>query len=761
MRRDLFARGVFICLALIVPVLIGYVVYQQASTPTLDCALEPTTGIVLDVPQDSFCNYAGLQPGDVILDVGGIPLVEWKTLPAENQAVQVQRGARRLTLELPLVSHARVHWLTLLNAIIVTLVFWGVGTLLLWRRYHQQVARLFFLLTQSLAMGLLFFLAYPNVAHRPAWMTFLISSGFHLGGALAIHFYLNFPTVLGTPRHRRWLLLAVYTLMLVALACRLSGTEQGLRASFFYNTLEIIGAVAILVYAYARGTPDARRRLRLVVLGGLAPTIPAFFFYLLPTIIGAPRLPDWTVGPLIILSPLGYLLAIVRDNLFDIDRVLNRALVYAILSLGILLLYLGPFVLLWRFLPNDRLAQLFIIVGLTLLIGGSFAWTRAQIQRGVDRFFYGGWYDYPGVVETISDALARCIERAQLNEVLTRHVPELMQLEEGNFEVSDNAMSLRTQRGNFHTASGDCFGAEIAPRNDHTLHFPLTFQGEPRAVWRVRAHRNGEDFTEADRRILTTLARQAETALANVLLVETLRAQLDEIHASRETLAQTQHQLLRSREDERARLARNLHDGPLQDLVGLNMQLGLLLADGASPVSETLRAMRVEVRDLLAELRHVCAELRPPMLDTIGLSAALRVLAEDWTTQHHIPIQLDLAPDAALRALPDEVSVNLYRVAQEALANIARHAHAHNVALQLAFDGARLTLTIRDDGCGFVVPSTLNELAAAGHFGLVGSRERVELIGGALTVESAPGAGTSVRVVWSESVSQRVSESAS
>ncbi|MCX7840446.1 MAG: sensor histidine kinase [Anaerolineae bacterium] len=414
-------------------------------------------------------------------------------------------------------------------------------------------------------------------------------------------------------------------------------------------------------------------------------------------------------------------MAIARDNLFDIDRILNRALVYAILSLGILLLYLGPFLLLFRFLPNDRLAQLFVIVGLTLAIGWSFDWTRAQIQRGVDRFFYGGWYDYAGVVETISDALARCVERAQLNEVLTRRVPELMQLREGQLVSGSTSQPVN-------------------PR-DAGLEFPLAFQGEPRAVWRVGAHRNGEDFTETDRHILTTIARQAETALGNVLLIETLRAQLEMLRA-------TQHQLLRSREDERARLARELHDGPLQDVVGLNMQLGLLLADDASPVTEALRALRAQVRDLLTDLRQVCAELRPPMLDTIGLGAALRVLTEDWATQHHIPVQLTLAPDAVLRALPDEVSVNLYRVAQEALANIARHAHARNVAMQLTFDDARLVLTIRDDGCGFVVPAALNELAAQGHFGLVGLRERVELIGGALTVESAPDVGTTVCVVW-------------
>lgn len=380
MRVDRWLHGFFL-LGALVPTLIGYVVYQQASTPALDCAFDGQTGIVLEVPQDSHCGYAGLMPGDVILNVSGVPLANWKTLAIENQPAEIQRGAQRLTLELPLLPSARVNLPFLLNALFVTLIFGGVGTLLLWRRYSQHTARLFFLLTQSLAIGLLFFLAYPAVAHRPAWMTWLISAGFHLGGALAIHFYLHFPNALGRARQRHALLATVYSLMLVALACRLSGSVWGLRASFLYNTLEIIGAVAILVYAYMRATPDARRRLRLVVLGGVVPVVPAFFFYLFPTIIGLSRIPDWTIGPLIIIAPLGYLLAIARDNLFDIDRVLNRTLVYAILSLGILLLYVGPVVFLTRVLPNDWLAQLFILVGLTLLIGVGFDWTRARVQR--------------------------------------------------------------------------------------------------------------------------------------------------------------------------------------------------------------------------------------------------------------------------------------------------------------------------------------------------------------------------------------------
>ena len=723
--RDQFVRLFFGVIAIGVLALTGSVVYLQWSIPTVDCALDWQTGVVLDVPQDSYANYAGIMPGDVILTVEGVPFQQWRSREVENRMVEIKRGNQVLTLELPLLSLAQVNLPNLLSAIFVTLTFWSVGVYLVWRRFQQIQARLFFLMVQSVAMGLLLFLAFPQLQYRPYWMEVLSSIGFHLAGALVVHYYLMFPVVLGSPRQRRLILIPTYGLMLVALGFRLSGTAIGLRLTFLYNTIEISTAVVLLVYSYLRrATTDGRRRLRIVVFGSVASALPSFFFYLLPTIAGSPnRMPVWMVGLFVILSPLGYLVAIIRNNLFNIDRVLNRTLVYAILSFGILILYLGPFLLIYRFAPGDWLAQMMIAAALTLLVGFTFEWSHTQVQRWVDRFFYGGWYDYPRVVETISATLARTLAREQLAEVLTRQVADLMQLTPGDLWIGES---------------------DDAPKSDKAqLQFPLAFQNQARAVWTIGARRDGEDWSQTDRRILHTLARQAEVALGNVLLVEMLRRQLDEIRAM-------QHQLLRSREDERARLARDLHDGPIQDLVGLNMQLGLLLGNDASPM-ESLPALRGEVRELLSELRQVCTELRPPMLDTIGLGAALRVLADDWSSQSNILIQLELPPDATLRALPAHVAVNLYRLAQEALTNIARHAAAHQVTLRLAWQDACLHLTLQDDGRGFVVPTTLHSLVAQGHFGMAGMRERVELIGGTLTVESVPGKGTTVRVSWSNS----------
>jgi signal transduction histidine kinase len=136
------------------------------------------------------------------------------------------------------------------------------------------------------------------------------------------------------------------------------------------------------------------------------------------------------------------------------------------------------------------------------------------------------------------------------------------------------------------------------------------------------------------------------------------------------------------------------------------------------------------------------------MLDAIGLGAAIQALSEDWTRQHDIAVQLDLPAAVHLRAMPEDVRVNLYRVIQEALSNVARHAHAHKVWISLVWEESRWKLLIKDDGCGFMLPFSPDELTAKGHFGLTGIQERIELIGGKLALESAPGEGTEVLVIW-------------
>ncbi len=718
-------RPLFVLLTLVPLALVSYDIYFQWSTATIDFAIDEESGRVLHVPQHSFADWAGLWEGDVILSVEGVPFDEWHSRVPGNYMAKVQRNDRLLDMELYFVPLVKVNRWPLISGVMTTLAFWSVGTVLLWRRFRRPDVRLLFLLMQVLAVAALFLLAHPEGTRMP-WMTQLGRACFQLAVPLLLHHAVTFPVFWGRPRRR--ILTLAYTLTLAVIAGTWLLDGVWIRAALIVTALELLAVGAFPIYVYVQhASPDDRRRLRLILLGNLAAGIPTITIYILPYILHRTwRPPLWTAGFFMVLAPLGYLLATVRHRLFEIDRLLNRALVYALLSLGILLLYLGPFLLLYRFLPDDVAAQILVVSVLTLLVGLSFDWARKRAQRLVDRLFYGGWYDYPRVVETVSNALARSLKREQLTGVLTHQVPDLMHLRHAELWIGSTDHVPSTSQS-----------------STSVLQLPLRFQGQVRGLWTVGPRRDGDDLTVDDRRILQTLTRQAEIALSNVLLVEALRRQLSEIR-------ETQHQLLRSREEERTRLARDLHDGPVQLLIGLNMQLGLLLASSGEerlPATTELTAIRGEVRRLLADLRQVCVELRPPMLDTLGLGAALRALVEDWEDQSSADVALDLPADADLRSLSDEVAVNLYRVVQEALANVARHAEANEVAIRLTQGASGLRLTVQDDGQGFHMPPDLYGLTEQGHFGLAGIQERVDLIGGRLTVESAPGHGTTLRVV--------------
>ena len=358
--RERILFGLFFTLALMLPIMAVYVAYDQISTPVFDAPIDAANGKILSVEPGSYANTSGFQTGDVILSINNEPYPQWP-LSVGNYPAKIQRGSKILTLEMPLVSMARLNLLSLLNGLLVALAFWGVSTFLLWRRYRQFPVRLFFLITQSIGIGLLFLLSYPVASSRPVWMAVIISIGFHSSAAFLVHYYLTFPVVLGTPRQRRWILTVVYGLMLVALACRLSNTAIGLQITYFYNTLEIVTSLGLQIYVYLkRANSEQRRKLRIIIFGSIVSLTPTFIWYLLPTILGTTRVSDWMIGPFIIIIPFSYLVAIAHYNLFGIDRFLNRTLVYFVLWLGILLLYLGPFFLIIRFVHGDWLAQVLV-----------------------------------------------------------------------------------------------------------------------------------------------------------------------------------------------------------------------------------------------------------------------------------------------------------------------------------------------------------------------------------------------------------------
>ena len=226
-----------------------------------------------------------------------------------------------------------------------------------------------------------------------------------------------------------------------------------------------------------------------------------------------------------------------------------------------------------------------------------------------------------------------------------------------------------------------------------------------------------------------------------------LQAEIGERERVEAELSELQRRLIDRNEAVLRELARDLHDGPMQDLYGLVFQMDNLAQDFANNQGEaSLQSMKDQLLQVIQTLRGMSRDLRPPALAPYGLEKAIRSHIET-IHQTHPNLKINLSLDSDRQALPEPVRMSLYRIYQTAISNVIRHAGANEVAVCFKMEPEQVRLEIQDDGCGFNVPARWIELARGGHMGLVGAKERAEAVGGELQVESAPGKGTLIRVL--------------
>ncbi|NIW44979.1 MAG: hypothetical protein GWN14_01540 [candidate division Zixibacteria bacterium] len=215
----------------------------------------------------------------------------------------------------------------------------------------------------------------------------------------------------------------------------------------------------------------------------------------------------------------------------------------------------------------------------------------------------------------------------------------------------------------------------------------------------------------------------------------------EEVQNAQQTLKNFVGSITFGQEEERKRLARELHDETLQSLIALNQRVMLVMRQAEQAgVQNALGEIKSMVAQTIQELRRLTRALRPIYLEDLGLVAALETLAIETSETSKIPVQFIAEGDE--RRLPDHVEIAVFRISQEALSNIMRHSGASNAVMSIKFHPKEIILTISDNGKGFNPPSNLNDLSKIGHYGLLGIHERAELIGAHLNIISEFEQGT-------------------
>ncbi|MBP9502907.1 MAG: hypothetical protein KBF17_12170 [Candidatus Promineofilum sp.] len=479
----------------------------------------------------------------------------------------------------------------------------------------------------------------------------------------------------------------------------------------------VFGSMFAIAVRFRRSEGIERARMKWLVYAAI-----------LILIAGAFTLPYWLTGNLagglalelsIVLTNLVTLgiavavtIAIVGYRLYDIDVIINRTLVYSVMTGVIILIYsivVGTASVFFGSSGNWLLTL--VATGLVAVL---FQPIRDRLQRGVNHLLYGQRDEPFEVMARLGQSLEQTITPDSAYPTIVETVAQAMRLP---------YVAIQIPRGGQRWTAG----AYGIPGGD-PVSYELTHQGEIVGWLQVGRRAPDEAFNPADERLLQNIARQAGAAVHNAQLTADLQ--------------RSRQQIVAGREEERRRLRRDLHDGLGPSLASLLLEARVLrrmIRDDPAAAERLADEMQGDIRETIDDVRRVVNELRPPALDDLGLVPAIQMMADkfgrprgDGAAGTVIQVEALEAPPS----LPAAVEVAAYRIIQEALTNVTHHARARHACIRLRLD-RELHIEIADDGIGF------NGSRDEG-VGLHSMRERAAELGGSLIVSRRPEGGTLV-----------------
>ncbi len=665
----------------------------------------------------------------VVINVVGAKIMPeaYRQSVALSDIPEQDRAEMRRALATLHLSPAFVAWFEILTAVVSTLPNMVIGWLLVRRGPRTGFAC-------YLAFVLL---ALTNANYPPSIDDLLPGQPIaqtivRLTTVVAIGGFFTLPFVFPDGRFvPRWTVLSgIYnhlTVLVFAFAPSWDLVGQGsVPVEAGTTGLLVLSVIYSITYRYRKVSTTVQRRQTKWVAFGLMVGLPAFFAgdAMMRNISASPVGIACLFGFLIVM-PLAFSIpvvtlgiAILQHRLFDIDVILNRTLVWLVMTITIIGTYIGLVVGVGSLLGSRGSLLLSLLA--TGLVAVGFQPLLLRVQRAINRLLFGDRDDPYAVLTRLGHHIEDSLSAADLLPAIVRTTAEMLRLPYA---------ALWLER-----ADGPVLVASSGVASTSTLRLPLMYQGQPVGALEVATRAPGEVFGRADRALLEDLARQVGVAARTVSLASDLQ--------------HSRERIVTSREEERRRLRRDLHDGLGAQLAALIMQAGVaraLVRPDPAAAERELAELREELRAAVSDVRRLVLGLRPPALDELGLVGALRtrlarfdqggVDADGPGLEVHFDAQEPLPPLSAA------AEVAAFRIVEEAVTNVLKHAQGSRVTVTLRLDGEALVITVLDDGTGITSSSD------ASGMGLQSIRERAIELGGSCTVSADPDdRGTLVRV---------------
>lgn len=422
--------------------------------------------------------------------------------------------------------------------------------------------------------------------------------------------------------------------------------------------------------------------------------------------------------------PLAVAVAVLRHNLYNLDRLVRRSAVYVALWLAIAAAYIAVAWLL-GVAVTDQL-PVGAAIGVTIVATLVIAPARRGLEGLADRWVFG---PRTSGYELASDFGARIGPGTDLRAV----AEQLAEITRRGLRVRWAAVTLSLDGDRAHAIAGESETDEAAE-----LTVPVDGAGGRGGEIRCGPAPEPGRISANGRRLAELLARQAASALHTLALTRDLAGQVATVERQSAELAASRARIVGAAEAERRRIERDLHDGAQQELVAMMVKLRLALdaTEAGTPTAAALRELHADAKAALVGVRELAQGIHPSVLSDAGLVSAVQARTA------RLPLPVEVCADSGIRQrrFVDAIEGGAFFVVCESLANVLKHARAHSAEVSLRMSGNDLLVSIRDDGVGF-------EPACVGGGGLLGLADRAAALGGALWVRSAPGEGTVVEAI--------------